>query len=437
MLVGRVSPAYRRELGDPGPNVWLAGQRPYHELPGLIAACDVCIVPHLRDELTATMDPLKLYEYAAAGKPVVSTVSSPNPALAGQAAIALGADAFAEAIAAEARDDDAARRMSASQGRRAGDLAAQGRPCPAGARRGARGPGDPAVTVWAVIVHYGDAAATARAVESLQAGRTAPDAILVVDNGGGLPELPGVEVMRPGRNIGFAAAVRAGSLRAVAAGADWVWVFNNDALAAEACLERLLAAAETAPRAALLSPVIAFSGRVGHLVRRRRRETAQSEHPPLGRGPEREPLSDRVRHRLRASGARGVHPRGGSPGRLALHVLRGRRLVPARARLGMGARRRPRRRGRARRRVHRAAGAGSRTWPSTTWSAIACWWPGRWGSVPAAFAGALFLGWPTGAEGPWGSARRRGRLSPSPPGWRTALLGRRGEAPRYLAARLT
>ena len=97
MLIGRVSPAYRRELGDPGPNVWLAGQRPYHELPGLIAACDVCIVPHLRDELTATMDPLKLYEYAAAGKPVVSTVSSPNPALAGQATVALGADAFAEA----------------------------------------------------------------------------------------------------------------------------------------------------------------------------------------------------------------------------------------------------------------------------------------------------------------------------------------------------
>jgi glycosyltransferase involved in cell wall biosynthesis len=112
MLIGRVSPAYRRELGDPGPNVWLAGQRPYGELPGLIAACDVCIVPHLRDGLTATMDPLKLYEYAAAGKPVVSTVSSPNPALAGQAVIVEGAEAFAAAVAAEARDDDAARRVS-------------------------------------------------------------------------------------------------------------------------------------------------------------------------------------------------------------------------------------------------------------------------------------------------------------------------------------
>ena len=85
------------------------------------------------------------------------------------------------------------------------------------------------MTVWAVIAHYGDAAATTRAVGSLRAGRTAPDVILVVDNGGELPALPGVEVMRPGRNLGFAAAVRAGSLRAAAAGAEWVWVFNNDA----------------------------------------------------------------------------------------------------------------------------------------------------------------------------------------------------------------
>jgi glycosyltransferase involved in cell wall biosynthesis len=112
MLVGRVYPGYRHELGGLGANVWFAGPRPYQDLPGLIAACDVCIVPHLRDGLTATMDPLKLYEYAAAAKPVVSTVSSPNPAIAGQATIALGVDAFVEAIAAEVRLDDTARRVT-------------------------------------------------------------------------------------------------------------------------------------------------------------------------------------------------------------------------------------------------------------------------------------------------------------------------------------
>ena len=86
--------------------------------------------------------------------------------------------------------------------------------------------------VWAVIAHYGDAAATARAVESLQAGRRPlPMRSWSSTTAASCRTLPGVEVMRPGRNLGFAAAVRAGSLRAAAAGADWVWVFNNDAVA--------------------------------------------------------------------------------------------------------------------------------------------------------------------------------------------------------------
>jgi len=109
-LVGSVSPAYRRVLGDFEPNVRLVGARPFHEVPALIAACDVCMVPHLRDALTATMDPLKLYEYLAAGKPVVSTVASPNPALADAVRIVGGTEAFAAAIGAEAEGDDEERR---------------------------------------------------------------------------------------------------------------------------------------------------------------------------------------------------------------------------------------------------------------------------------------------------------------------------------------
>ncbi len=120
MLVGRVSPSYRDEAGGLGPNVWLTGPKPHAEVPGLVAACDVCIVPHTRDALTATMDPLKLYEYVAAGKPVVSTVSSPNPALASEVTLAEGAEAFAAAILAESECDDASRRL-----RRRGALAGE------------------------------------------------------------------------------------------------------------------------------------------------------------------------------------------------------------------------------------------------------------------------------------------------------------------------
>jgi len=110
VLAGQVSPSYRRALGDLPGNVLLIGPRPYAEIPAFVAACDVCIVPHLRDDLTGTMDPLKLYEYLAAGKPVVSTVPSPNPALSGVVRIATEVGAFAEAITAEVQCDDHERR---------------------------------------------------------------------------------------------------------------------------------------------------------------------------------------------------------------------------------------------------------------------------------------------------------------------------------------
>lgn len=105
-LVGHVTASYRAELGHLGDNVRLLGSRPYREIPGLIAACDACIVPHVRDGLTATMDPLKLYEYLAAGKPVVSTVASPNPALDGVVDVVGGAEEFAAAVGAAIEDDD-------------------------------------------------------------------------------------------------------------------------------------------------------------------------------------------------------------------------------------------------------------------------------------------------------------------------------------------
>jgi GT2 family glycosyltransferase len=111
-----------------------------------------------------------------------------------------------------------------------------------------------------MVAHYGDASVTRRAVSALLNGAVKPDLVLVVDNGGDLPplEMAGVEVVKPGRNVGFAGACQLGAQRALAGGARWVWLFNNDAVPDAGCLAALLAAGEAAPRAALLSPVIAF-----------------------------------------------------------------------------------------------------------------------------------------------------------------------------------
>jgi glycosyltransferase involved in cell wall biosynthesis len=109
-LVGEVFDDYRASLSGLPANVHLLGSRPYAQVPDLVAGFDACIVPHLRDAMTGSMDPLKLYEYLAAGRPTVSTVTSPNPAVAAQVRVVRAPDAFAAAITEEIAADDEARR---------------------------------------------------------------------------------------------------------------------------------------------------------------------------------------------------------------------------------------------------------------------------------------------------------------------------------------
>jgi len=51
----------------------LLGPRPSDQVPGYLQHADVLVVPHLVDGFTDSLDPLKLYEYLAVGRPVVST----------------------------------------------------------------------------------------------------------------------------------------------------------------------------------------------------------------------------------------------------------------------------------------------------------------------------------------------------------------------------
>jgi glycosyltransferase involved in cell wall biosynthesis len=55
------------------PNVHLLGMRPMDELPGYVKGMDVCLIPYVVSDYTRHMFPLKLYEYLAAGKPIVSS----------------------------------------------------------------------------------------------------------------------------------------------------------------------------------------------------------------------------------------------------------------------------------------------------------------------------------------------------------------------------
>jgi glycosyltransferase involved in cell wall biosynthesis len=52
--------------------VWI-GEVPYRELPSVVATFDVGLIPYVENDYTRNVFPLKLFEYLAAGKPVVAT----------------------------------------------------------------------------------------------------------------------------------------------------------------------------------------------------------------------------------------------------------------------------------------------------------------------------------------------------------------------------
>jgi len=75
-----IGPTERRRLPFNVPsNLHLLGARPYRLVPCYLKGMDVCLVPFKKNAVTQACSPLKLYEYLAAGRAVVST---PVPDLA-------------------------------------------------------------------------------------------------------------------------------------------------------------------------------------------------------------------------------------------------------------------------------------------------------------------------------------------------------------------
>lgn len=51
----------------------LTGKIPFEEIPGHIAAADICLLPAYKNEIMMNIVPIKIYEYMAMGKPVIAT----------------------------------------------------------------------------------------------------------------------------------------------------------------------------------------------------------------------------------------------------------------------------------------------------------------------------------------------------------------------------
>jgi len=83
-----------------GANVVLLGRKPYAEVAEYMAACDVLIMPWNRNEWIAGCNPVKLKEYLAVGRPVVSTPFPELEAWRDVVTVADDAEAFAGALRA-------------------------------------------------------------------------------------------------------------------------------------------------------------------------------------------------------------------------------------------------------------------------------------------------------------------------------------------------
>jgi glycosyltransferase involved in cell wall biosynthesis len=73
IMVGPLDFEFRNAHLRTIPNLRWIGRREYGEMPRYISAFDVCLIPFVAGMVSQTTNPVKVFEYFALGKPVVST----------------------------------------------------------------------------------------------------------------------------------------------------------------------------------------------------------------------------------------------------------------------------------------------------------------------------------------------------------------------------
>lgn len=114
-----------------------------------------------------------------------------------------------------------------------------------------------------IVLNWNNATDTLTCLESL-ARQEYPHRVLVVDNGSTDDSVariraafPEVEILETGENLGYAGGNNVGIRYALAQGAEYLLILNNDVVLAPDCLSRLMEALETHPEVEIASPLIA------------------------------------------------------------------------------------------------------------------------------------------------------------------------------------
>jgi hypothetical protein len=91
------------------PNLYWLGRKEYEEIPLYVRAFDVCLIPFATGKIALTTNPVKVFEYFALGKPVVTTALHELQAFRreGLLRIAEGKEAFCAAVREALAEKDA------------------------------------------------------------------------------------------------------------------------------------------------------------------------------------------------------------------------------------------------------------------------------------------------------------------------------------------
>jgi len=177
LLVGNDTAGAAEALADL-PNVRLTGEVPYARLPYYLHGFDACLLPFRVIPLTEATNPVKVYEYLAAGKPVVS-VDLPEMRQFG-GLVATGADhaGFLAALAQVLSHEDSPAEIEARQAFAAGQTWAHRAESLDAALEAIV---EPAVSV--VVLTYNNLAFTEACLFSIEAYSDYPNLeVIVVDN---------------------------------------------------------------------------------------------------------------------------------------------------------------------------------------------------------------------------------------------------------------
>lgn len=238
------------------PNVHHLGVRPHHEVRSYLSAFDVCLLPNRVTEFTRSLDPLKLYEYLAAGRPVIVTPVGNAPELEEHIAIAATPEELVDR-ARSALSDDAPEHADIRRAAVA-DATWDSRAEDIERGLGVRAQRANGAQISAVIVSFNTRDMLQRCLVELQGQAEVTVRTVVVDNAStdGSVEMvrdrfSDVELIALDENVGFASANNAAFERC---SSEYVLLLNSDAFLAAGALRQLVLAAERHPRAGAVGP---------------------------------------------------------------------------------------------------------------------------------------------------------------------------------------